>query len=420
MSRISELRIEREDIQKRLWATQNDADKRALARKVAQLGVKTIEDSRRPVESSRPNHAFAASLSQAEIDELKAIEEQSRRKAAWQERQRQAAMRNTTVESVREEHKREDVLCNVCQVEPLSNPEIVAELGCGHRMCRPCIERCIDFELGKSHKKLDTIKCPLNTNPSSGIRCDHVITRQEILKFGTQAHAKKYDEYAKKDSAQNQTVDEDSSEAARTEEWKKQKTKPCPGCKNAIEINWGCNHMTCTFCNTEFCYKCGGPFDKGGRYGERYGPFRYGCDSYTCNGNLDARMEEERKARMQEHRDAGRTGTQGAGLQVGTEVEKFYRDIWYHGRIVRRDIPRMVVLKKRRLRKSEQDKYIMRFDDGDESLPTHISNIRVLNKATIKRCPQCGRTPEEFEDYYNDYGKYNKDCCGDKFHPRTG
>merc|ERR1712096_33660 len=396
MSRISELRIEREDIQKRLWATQNDADKRALARKVAQLGVKTIEDSRRPVESSRPNHAFAASLSQAEIDELKAIEEQSRRQAAWQERQRQAVMRNTTVESVREEHKREDVLCNVCQVEPLSNPEIVAELGCGHRMCRPCMKNCIESALKNSLTMLDNIKCPY---------CDHVITRQEILKFGTQAHAKKYDE--KKDSAQNQTVYEETD--PKFLEWKKKQNdlKACPGCKIHISRIEGCNHMKCPRCETDFCIECEGPYRNGKKYGirkgEKYGvKFPLGCGHRICNGGLDARMQELLKADRTE-------------FQVGAEVEGLVqiqgRGVWYPARI-----------DGRARGYKQQDMYKIRWDDGSGSLPKtiHMANIRVLNKATIKRCPQCGRTPEEFEDYYNDYGKYNKDCCGDKFHPRTG
>ncbi|KAK0383055.1 hypothetical protein NLU13_8971 [Sarocladium strictum] len=37
--------------------------------------------------------------------------------------------------------------------------------------------------------------------------------------------------------------------------------KCCPGCKNAIELNTGCNHMTnillACLCKAEFCYECG-------------------------------------------------------------------------------------------------------------------------------------------------------------------
>ena len=32
----------------------------------------------------------------------------------------------------------------------------------------------------------------------------------------------------------------------------------CPMCRTKIEKNKGCNHMTCYFCNFEFCWACGG------------------------------------------------------------------------------------------------------------------------------------------------------------------
>lgn len=38
--------------------------------------------------------------------------------------------------------------------------------------------------------------------------------------------------------------------------WKQANTKPCPRCNKNIEKNEGCNHMTCTNCNYEFCWIC--------------------------------------------------------------------------------------------------------------------------------------------------------------------
>jgi hypothetical protein len=40
-------------------------------------------------------------------------------------------------------------------------------------------------------------------------------------------------------------------EISRTEGWKQ-----CPGCEIMIELEHGCNHMTCANCIHEFCFKC--------------------------------------------------------------------------------------------------------------------------------------------------------------------
>jgi len=38
--------------------------------------------------------------------------------------------------------------------------------------------------------------------------------------------------------------------------WQKLNTKPCPKCNAAIQKRGGCNHMTCQFCQHEFCWQC--------------------------------------------------------------------------------------------------------------------------------------------------------------------
>ena len=42
--------------------------------------------------------------------------------------------------------------------------------------------------------------------------------------------------------------------------YQKKNTKPCPSCKSQIEKSIGCDHMTCTKCEYEFCYICLGPY----------------------------------------------------------------------------------------------------------------------------------------------------------------
>ena len=63
--------------------------------------------------------------------------------------------------------------------------------------------------------------------------------------------------------AQNQAEEPEQDEFASLREIaQEQGWKTCPGCKNMVERNRGCNHMTCR-CRTEFCYKCGRVYEGG-------------------------------------------------------------------------------------------------------------------------------------------------------------
>jgi len=43
----------------------------------------------------------------------------------------------------------------------------------------------------------------------------------------------------------------------KSEDFKRQYFKKCPSCKSWIQRSYGCNHMHCILCNTDFCYACG-------------------------------------------------------------------------------------------------------------------------------------------------------------------
>ena len=45
----------------------------------------------------------------------------------------------------------------------------------------------------------------------------------------------------------------------------------CPMCKTRIEKNAGCNHMTCGFCNYEFCWACGKSASSADNHWSAYG-----------------------------------------------------------------------------------------------------------------------------------------------------
>ncbi|KAK3676911.1 hypothetical protein LTR78_003115 [Recurvomyces mirabilis] len=51
----------------------------------------------------------------------------------------------------------------------------------------------------------------------------------------------------------------------------KRLTKPCPGCKKAIEKDGGCSAMFCTRCSIGFCWNCLGKYDERG-WCKCYGP----------------------------------------------------------------------------------------------------------------------------------------------------
>jgi hypothetical protein len=63
-----------------------------------------------------------------------------------------------------------------------------------------------------------------------------------------------------------------SSSDASVAQWKSSnggKCKKCPNCRHHIEKNGGCNHMTCTFCKYEFCWRCKSAYQGGCTAGKK-------------------------------------------------------------------------------------------------------------------------------------------------------
>mmetsp|Transcript_18725 Transcript_18725/g.36075 ORF Transcript_18725/g.36075 Transcript_18725/m.36075 type:complete len:991 (-) Transcript_18725:174-3146(-) len=69
--------------------------------------------------------------------------------------------------------------------------------------------------------------------------------------------------------------------------WLQTNTKRCPRCKNGIEKNEGCNHMTCRGCRHEFCWICMAPWST---HGQKTGGY-YKCNVYKGSGPTDNKGE---------------------------------------------------------------------------------------------------------------------------------
>jgi hypothetical protein len=65
---------------------------------------------------------------------------------------------------------------------------------------------------------------------------------------------------------------------SREHQYGQQNAQVCPKCKVYIQRNSGCDTMNCSFCNTEFCYKCGCKFRHLRFIGDHYSRFSIlGC-----------------------------------------------------------------------------------------------------------------------------------------------
>jgi hypothetical protein len=64
---------------------------------------------------------------------------------------------------------------------------------------------------------------------------------------------------------------ENTGSDSKFSNWAAANAKPCPSCNTLINKDGGCNHMHCTRCNTDFCWKCLG----------NYRAPRHSCDQFS-------------------------------------------------------------------------------------------------------------------------------------------
>ena len=188
-------------------------------------------------------------------------------------------------------------LCGVCYEKINQEDKLFNILPCGHLFCSNCWfdyfktliseaktnkikcmeSKCTeyiseefilkhiskDFNLEQKYikfkKRYEIIK-DKNKKICPNVNCDSFLQKSEITKYVECENGHKYcfecltpPHGEKKCSNKNEE---------KFLKWKKGKrVKRCPYCQMYIEKNEGCNHMTCTYCNYEWCWICEQKYD---------------------------------------------------------------------------------------------------------------------------------------------------------------
>eukprot|EP00007_Cunea_sp_BSH-02190019_P010016 CAMPEP_0174233826 /NCGR_PEP_ID=MMETSP0417-20130205/3761_1 /TAXON_ID=242541 /ORGANISM="Mayorella sp, Strain BSH-02190019" /LENGTH=701 /DNA_ID=CAMNT_0015312107 /DNA_START=369 /DNA_END=2470 /DNA_ORIENTATION=+ len=75
--------------------------------------------------------------------------------------------------------------------------------------------------------------------------------------------------------------------------WILSNTKQCPGCKRPTEKNGGCNHVTCSTCQTHWCWICVGIFDSQTVY-------RHSCNAFNDDNAWDNNTKAQQAKQLLE------------------------------------------------------------------------------------------------------------------------
>lgn len=210
------------------------------------------------------------------------------------------------------------MMCHVCY--DFKSTDMVT-LSCGHHYCKECFTAFIDNAL--KERNLRNIRCPhyhCYNRQLSAQEFEIFISNEQRAKINElqtqkwlseQAHVKhcptpdckhafinestcqsnqacpgchhtycsqcmnKHPEHVSCQAAREQFA---TPEDKANQQWKQQNSKQCPKCQAHIEKNRGCDHMTCSKCRYEFCWKC---LDK------------YPCDIRRCMNIQLERIEQQ-------------------------------------------------------------------------------------------------------------------------------
>ncbi|KAG9014390.1 hypothetical protein FRB94_012796 [Tulasnella sp. JGI-2019a] len=203
---------------------------------------------------------------------------------------------------------------------------------CTHAVtiCKDCMARHLEVEVNS--KGLDIVSCPDCRQPMDyeGIRRDahaHIFERYDMLTFRKTLQKMEDFRWCKvatcgsgqlheggatfpimkcggckalscfvhdvpwhtsKTCQEFDVVVRDNVDEAASRAYVDSKTKPCPECREPIEKNGGCDHMTCrrpAGCGHEFCWLCLAEFNKILRHGNHH--HRRTCQYYSAYDGVD-------------------------------------------------------------------------------------------------------------------------------------
>lgn len=157
--------------------------------------------------------------------------------------------------------------CIVCHDADIRVVDQVVILGCGHAtQCTGCRRAELQGFFNGDRANLDHVPC-------HHAGCNHHLTRNEVRALLGRENLPAADGQAARTPAEIlqgfdlAAFDRANPQAAELDEEMRAliargEARICPGCRNGVQRNEGCNHMTCR-CGVQFCYVCNARWGNG-------------------------------------------------------------------------------------------------------------------------------------------------------------
>lgn len=126
----------------------------------------------------------------------------------------------------------------------------------GHSFCWSCLAKYVEIQVMEEGKA--NVRCP-------GLGCSYHLLPEDVARSiemsqGKESVSERLD--ALKSQRGEERLRELVHEALRdrSSSWLLEESQPCPRCLVLARRETGCNSVVCR-CGTNFCFRCGGPFD---------------------------------------------------------------------------------------------------------------------------------------------------------------